>query len=340
LAVIRPLVLLAVVSAVLAGCSAPELEPGEQAVRRSETAERSTFFRVRESNSIIESGRPISTISVRIHQDPSHWRSEILYGDGLDITQGSMFKGQKERMCWAYSPKAGILEMWEAPDSRMSNTDRLRLIQRNYSFVNVGYDHVAGRPALRVEIRPRHSGRPFQRIWIDADTGLRLRREEWNTEGRLMAATEAVTPPESLTEPPSESTFIPSIPAGTRILARSRVKATARENPLADLGFLPAHVGYIPAGFQPSGFSIHSSDPVIGPFVRWELTDGLAGITILQTRGDLGALRRSIAPNDIRGPLIIWRQPPYHFIVRGNISREELRRVAKGMQPRENQPAP
>jgi len=204
----------------------------------------------------------------------------------------------------------------------------------------MGYDHVAGRPALRVEIQPRRPGRPYQRVWIDVDTGLRLRREEWNTEGRLMAATEAVTPPESLTEPPAESTFIPSIPAGTRILARSRVTTTVRRNPVDDLGFRPASVGYIPAGFLPSGFSIHASDPVIGPFVRWEMTDGLAGITILQTRGDLGALRRSIAPNDIRGPLIIWRQEPYHFIVRGNISREELRRVAQGMQPRENQPAP
>ena len=64
----------------------------------------------------------------------------------------------------------------------------LQRLARNYTIVLTGRASVSGRPADLVEARWTGSDRPAARFWLDAATGLVLRREVYDERGRTTRA--------------------------------------------------------------------------------------------------------------------------------------------------------
>ncbi|MFB3882779.1 MAG: sigma-E factor regulatory protein RseB domain-containing protein [Armatimonadota bacterium] len=64
------------------------------------------------------------------------------------------------------------------------------LAERNYTAKETGREVIAGRPTTAVAIAPRAGGPAVLRLWLDNETGFALKRERHNAEGRLVSATE------------------------------------------------------------------------------------------------------------------------------------------------------
>ena len=65
----------------------------------------------------------------------------------------------------------------------------LRILAQHYDLVRVSDAQCAGRRANVVEVRRPKTETPAARMWLDAATGLVLRREVYDDEGRLARAT-------------------------------------------------------------------------------------------------------------------------------------------------------
>jgi hypothetical protein len=86
-----------------------------------------------------------------------------------------------------FDPKGRQLEIFDK--SRHHHAEEEALVLRNYQPQLEGMDTVAGRPAYRILLAPRHPGDAWERVWIDRDTYLRLGDEDYDGDNRLLRST-------------------------------------------------------------------------------------------------------------------------------------------------------
>jgi MucB/RseB N-terminal domain len=177
-------------------------------------------------------------------------------------------------------------QMYEADDSEHTGgltgytPAMLDLLARNYAVVRAGQGEVSGRPTNIVEAR-RADGSAAGRFHIDRQTGLMLRRELLDQQGREVNLT-------FFTE------IRPTVPDRARFVAASAPRTV--ESPWthqlasADLGSLRYHGWPVLTGL-PDRLSLYDARQLDSqePVVHLSYSDGLSVVSVFVQRGTLDA---------------------------------------------------
>lgn len=152
------------------------------------------------------------------------------------------------------------------------SAEALDLVRRNYVVALDGSDDVLGRAVDVVLVRTR-AGRLVQRLWIDRDTALPLRRTFYDASGRLVRQTAFV----SLTE---RTPSFPTVQAATVPVhaATGSVDATG----LRAAGW---HVPAAPDGMV--AYDAVLSGSGAGAVLHLSYTDGIESMSLFEQRGRL-----------------------------------------------------
>jgi sigma-E factor negative regulatory protein RseB len=175
-------------------------------------------------------------------------------------------------------------QMFEADDSEHTGgltgytPKMLDLLARNYAVVRAGQGEVSGRPTSVIEAR-RPDGSAAGRFHIDRQTGLMLRRELLDQQGREVNLT-------FFTE------IRPTAPKSRVLMASApTVEAPwAHELASADLGSL-RHRGWPVRDSLPDRLSLYDARQLDGhgPVVHLSYSDGLSVVSVFLQRGTLDA---------------------------------------------------
>jgi hypothetical protein len=155
----------------------------------------------------------------------------------------------------------------------------LDLLSRNYAVVRAGQDKVCGRPTFVVEAR-RADGSAAGRFYLDRQTGLMLRREVLDQQGREVTFT--VFFEIRLVAPKPQ--FVPA--AATRTIEAPWAHRLAG----ADLGAMRYHGWPVHTGL-PDRLSLYDARQSDGdsPVLHLSYSDGLSVVSVFVQRGILDA---------------------------------------------------
>lgn len=157
-------------------------------------------------------------------------------------------------------------------------TDRA-LAESNYRARVVGRATIAGRQTQVIEVAPRQGGQVTWRLWLDRATGFPLKRERYNSDGKLTSGTEFTSVQFKATFPPD--TF--SVPAGWQTREEG---ADGQKRSLSDLsrelGFPVVAPGYVPPGYVLQGGSTERRGEHQRLTAALRYTDGLRVLTVYE----------------------------------------------------------
>jgi negative regulator of sigma E activity len=288
------------------------------------------------------SNRANATI-VRIwHLAPSMTRRwylapEALYNDYI-ITKGSS--------SYQFDTKRSELKISHSPvlDDQVAAEDSLNRILANYRASVARGDSIAGRPTTSLILVNKFTGERVMRIWLDTQTHLVLKKEEYHGNGAVASDTRF----EELryTNAIPTAMFSTDAPAGfIRVAGRDFAMPSADiERVIHEAGFTP-----IKPTSLPQGFALASGDATTINGVRTlhlTYSDGLRTLSLFENAtgaaADFGALR----PQSIQfeghsaqyiedGPttLLTWKEHGLYFALVGDLLRSELVEIAKSVAP-------
>ena len=213
----------------------------------------------------------------------------------------------------------------------------LSLLTRNYEPVVGAPTQIAGRSAYTIALVNRYTHATTMRVWIDAQTDLMLERQIYTSNGSLVAQmlfdsvrfTGAI--PVSTFTLPSNYTIAPGPSRGLPSIDPSDIMARA--------GFAVRAPHYLPEGFTPIAADLAQENGVRTLHLLY--SDGLRTFSLFENaRGsavDMSGYRQTpFAIGSVRGQLVdrgaemllAWSQGSLHFALVGDLSRDELERIA------------
>ncbi|MDQ1641945.1 MAG: sigma-E factor negative regulatory protein RseB [Actinomycetota bacterium] len=169
-----------------------------------------------------------------------------------------------------------FLPAGQAEPSVLGLASTLQLLAGNYTVISAGRRTVSGRPADLVEARWPGTGRPAARFWIDAATGLVLRREVYDQRGRITRASAFVEIEVGATTGPLH--LPPAMPTPWSQEVNYSGRETLRSAGWTCPDALPGPLTLVDArrGRQGAGMILHLS-----------YSDGLATVSLFEQRGRL-----------------------------------------------------
>lgn len=213
-----------------------------------------------------------------------------------------------------------------APDIGIDN-DLRRLVKQG-----LGKDHVAGRPAYIVELRPRGRNSGSRRVWVDAAEWVPLRWEDRDSHGTLVSKSfftsiqfhSAI--PDTVLQPPAA------------LMARARELPVALSMAGAEklAGFNVVMPGYIPKGFHRRAVMVTSfgRGSKVAQRVTLSFSNGLSILTLVQA--PVHAIKSAPRPGKVcwSPPGLVWVRGHYHFVLTATppLSRAEMLRIADSVR--------
>jgi outer membrane lipoprotein-sorting protein len=216
---------------------------------------------------------------------------------------------------------------------------RLALLEQNYRAIFTGAEKIAGRLAYRVELRPRHPGNPWKRLWIDRRSGVILASEDYDGQSRRTRASR-VEQIEFRREPFNAVRPSPSLIHFARPEPATETEVRPREKISQAVGFKVLQPTYLPPGYRWEASYLYGCQCGCGvPAARLQYVDGLNTISVLQCghrcqhESDCGfrPLPQGSAVRVIAGDNTV--------VVTGELDRRELVKIAKSL-PGAQWPAP
>lgn len=242
---------------------------------------------------------------------------------------------------WEYHPGGRTASVEASPEIPEVGSGSLDLLRHNYNLQDGGQGDLAGRATDIVELVARGCRLPNQRLWIDRQTGVVLRTEQYRADGSLssLSVFTSFEPVKSL----PDDLFRLRVPEGVRV--RSDFGPAA---PLRDLSAtsgiavrLPAG---LPTGFVYAGATISQEDE--GRIVHLRFTDGLGVISLFEREARPFARYRLSGSKPVelkagRGWLseecgsyvLNWTSGGINFTLIGELPAETLTRLANSVPP-------
>lgn len=285
---------------------------------------------------LVINGRTVLRVS---HGGPGRQRQEVLAPP--DMAGELVIDNGHTR--WHYSPRTGRVDIAPSSYGLRRSDQNERLLERNFQLRVIRLEAVAGRPATVVELRPRYQARMSQRLWLDTATGIPLRVQRINPQGAVIETNEFRHLVAPTAVAPSDFEF--ALPARAKVTSSVQMVAMGRS--LADLKVpLPFGVrmpGYLPPGFEVMYVQLFETHGVRS--IHWRLSDGLDTLSLFQTSRDHEAQRPEGA-QDMALPnatgymvghgwhhMLCWDSSAGSFSLVGDLSPEELKRVAASTKP-------
>ena len=311
-------------------------------LRQSMAAPRSVSYVGQLETIRFSSNRANATI-VRIeHLAPSMTRRwylapESLYGDYI-ITRGDAnyeFDVKRSRVLVSHNP---LLDDQVAADSSLAR------VLTNYQPLLARGEIIAGRSTNSLLLVNKFTGERVMRLWLDTQTHLVLKKEEYHGNGAVASQTRF-----------EELRYTGSIPADVFATAPpagySRVTGRDFAMPSSDILRVIHQAGFTPVTPKdlPQGFSLTSGDATTVNSVRTlhlTYSDGLRTISLFENAtgaaADFGSLRpqtTTFEGHDAQfvedGPttLLTWKEKGLYFALVGDLLRNELVAIAKSVVP-------
>jgi outer membrane lipoprotein-sorting protein len=288
------------------------------------------------------SNRASATIVKIEHRAPSLTRRwfvapEALYGDYV-ITRGPatyQFDTKLERVTVTHAAQAG---------EPFSPLDDFGEVLENYRALYEGSETIADRATVSIVLINKYTGERAMRVWIDRDTHLVLKREEYHANGSVAAQTrfEDVRYTGSI----PDGIFSTDPPNGYAVVAGQDAAKPSLDidAKIKDAGFSP----YRPQDL-PQGFDIKSADVTTVNGVRTLhllYSDGLRSISLFENDANAAADFGTARPKTTHfeghvaeyledGPttLLTWKEHGFAFALVGDLLIPELVQIARSVVP-------
>jgi negative regulator of sigma E activity len=339
----KPVALAAVAAAAWGAPALAGAGPDPAALLRASTAAPAHVSYVGQLETVRFASKRAAATLVRIeHRAPrltrrSFLAPESLYGDYIVV------KGDRS---FFFDTRRGRLtvEREDVPDDTSVEAEDLGRILANYRPMIGGTAIVAGRPCDVVILVNKHTGERTVRLWIDTETHLILRREEYRTTGAVAVTarfeeiryTNALPDELFPTQPPAGFSLAPEM----QFAALSPgLQAQARE-----AGFAPVTPKNLPQGFDLVGSQAATVNGV--KTLHLTYSDGLRSLSLFENaRGaavDFGAMHPQTVSfegheaqyvEDGSTVLLAWHEQGLHFTLVGDLSKNELIDIAKSVVP-------
>lgn len=260
-----------------------------------------------------------------------HERRELHATRGLLVIDG--------HTAWQYLPEQGVVlkRPSRGEGGELLRPEQLRRALLSYEVHASPTETVAGRRSRALEFAPRQGGsRPRRRIWVDEETGLILRTEVYGTDSRLSWLTVF----EDLDFRPSfdAAVFTMRVPAGARIVEAGSDLCLEPAEAERIAGLPVALPLYLPEGFVRQ--CIRARRQRDYGEVQMVFGDGLSLLSLFESTSFRDPGGAAAAPAVTVGPWtgrwhefglvtgISWRTPWAHLALLGELSREELHKIA------------
>lgn len=194
----------------------------------------------------------------------------------------------------------------------------------------VGDELIAGRQAAIVEIRPRRPNASYVCLWIDLQTGIRLKHEIRDAHGVVRSSTwfthvvmdPVYAPGEFMpnTLPPAPHVpLLPDSPALASVrAAQSQVRYAIRE---------PA----VPEGFRLSGvWVVTGALGATATILRY--TDGVNSFVLYEVPAPLRTVQNGFKRPNLNRGMAHWMSGGLSFALIGSLKRESMRSIVDSLQ--------
>ena len=196
------------------------------------------------------------------------------------IPAGNLIVDNNER-AWFLSTKDSRLVERESMQARMRDRWKNLLLQlgKTLKVERQGEDTIAGRIADIVLVKSREAiPGPSKRFWVDRETGLRLRIEERDPEGRIVFSAYFLSV--DLNPTLRDIDFAaPTPPPGIKVIREKKRSFTSFED-AGRAGFAPRVPGFLPGGYTAQGVDV-SGD---GRWITAHWGNGLSVISMTEVR--------------------------------------------------------
>jgi outer membrane lipoprotein-sorting protein len=237
-------------------------------------------------------------------------------------------------------PKRARVVVGRTSDAPERMAERRALLERNYRARMTGEETIAGRRAYRIELRSRHPGNPWKRLWVDKETKILLASEDYDGAGRRTRESRV------------ERISFEREPKGSLRPSAELVKRAKREPaeeteimPPSEIskavGFTVLQPSYIPAGYELEAAFVYSCQCGCSvPAARLQYGDGLNTISILQC-GHLCHHESACGPRGLpQGEGVRVVAGENTIVAVGELVRGELEKMAKSIPGAAFVPAP
>ncbi len=231
----------------------------------------------------------------------------------------------------------------DAIDDQVADDDNFGLLMHNYRAVMGPDDNVAGRRAYSVLLINKYNGTTVMRISVDAQTKLVLQKERYSASGSVSHQMhfESIRYTQAL---PDDLFAVPTS-------GYARISGPSHGFPSADLqavvrtaGFQARGPKYLPEGFLPIAGDVSDIKGVRTLHLLY--SDGLRTVSLFENaRGSAVDMSKyTVHQTNVRsigaqyvvdGPttLLAWAQDNLHLALVGELSRDELVRIAASVAP-------
>jgi negative regulator of sigma E activity len=274
------------------------------------------------------------------HRAPSMTRRwymapQALYGDSI-ITRGATTYSidvKREQV---------VVSKGEDADQEVTENGSFGVLLANYDAVYAPNETFDGRPVKVVLLNNRYTGQTTMRVLIDQASNLMLERQEYASNGSLIAQTRL-----------EQVRFTGAIPDGVFDIPPGlhRVEGAARGTESSDIAHVISTAGfdalepkYLPEGFSPIAGDVVSIKNV--PTLHLLYSDGIRTVSLFQNEKDAAvdlsryhAVVTSVANHPAHyvqdGPttLLAWSDGNRHFALVGDLSLNELEKIGASVLP-------
>jgi len=229
-------------------------------------------------------------------------------------------------------------------DDQVALNDNFGLLRSNYTALPGPTATVAGRPTTEIALMNKYTGQIIMRIWIDKQTSLALEKENYAPNGSVISHMRfeqvryANDFPTAIFDVPHLSGYaiVPGISHGA---PSNDLQASVRT-----AGFAARGPKYLPLGFLPVTGDVSDVKGIRTLHLLY--SDGIRTISLFENnRGaavDLSHFKaQTMRFEDHEGQyvqegpttLLTWAEAGLHFALVGDLSRQELARIAASVVP-------
>jgi negative regulator of sigma E activity len=235
-----------------------------------------------------------------------------------------------------------VVDQNGAIDDQVAINDNFDLLSSNYRVETAPDDTIANRTTHVLLLVNKHTGATTMRVWIDAQTHLVLQKERYAANGSLTSQVRF----EQLHYTSTIPAAVFALPTGFSRSTGIRHGAPTNDIPkLVDAaGFSAKHPRYLPDGFLAVTGDVSDVNNVRTLHLLY--SDGIRTVSLFQNARGASVDMSHYTVHDIaiqnhtgryveQGPitLLAWSESGLHFTLVGELSRDELVKIAASVVP-------
>jgi outer membrane lipoprotein-sorting protein len=278
----------------------------------------------------------VTRLSV-VYQQGGNERREYHGSQSISVIDGDYF--------YQYHPARSLVVKRKLPGEGGFDSLRKESLEQtlaSYHLESSSSEPIAGRAAHMYAFLPKEAGsRPGRKVWVDVETGLILRMEIYSPDEKLFWL--SVFEDIEYTQSVNPASFTMPIPAGVRVVevGEERCSSPAEAETIAGLPLtLPE---YLPDGFARK--CIRALRSMSHGEIKVLYSDGLSLLTIFESSrfrpfGGAGSglpVRVGESPASLHSMGLVsalnWESPGVYLTILGELSRQELLKVAGSVRP-------